>query len=165
MINIKSTSIQHRKRLTISFPTTNLVSVEDLTPRQLADQDVMTLLQHQKCHAAVRSSATRVVTVGIASGRVEGRGGRRGGDRGRRVRGNGEGGRKWVIAVAGITGNACITQWFYRLHWNSCSHERHWFYYTYLIGYTKVSMGIDEKLDYRVMSMKTWFMGCSFPIL
>ena len=82
---MESTSNQHRRRLTISFPTANLVSVEDSTPRQLADQDVMTLLQHQKCHAAASSSATTVVTVGIASGRGEGRG---------RERGKGEGGRK-----------------------------------------------------------------------
>ena len=111
---------------------------------------------HFQCHAASTSSTTRVVTVGIASGRGEGRG---------RERGKGEGGRKWVIAVAGITVSACITQCFYTLHWNSCSHKRHWFWYTYLIGYTKVSMGIDEKLDYRVMSKKTRTMECSIPIL
>ena len=85
MIKKESTSIQHTKRLTISFTTTNLISVEDLTPRQLADKDVMTLLQHQKCHAAASSSATRVVTVGIASGRGERRGSERGkGEEGRK---------------------------------------------------------------------------------
>ena len=72
MIKIESTIIQHRKRLTKSIPATSLVSVEDLTPTQPAHKDVMTLLQHQKCHAAASSSATIVVTVGIASGRVEG---------------------------------------------------------------------------------------------
>ena len=116
----------------------------------------MTLLQHQKCHAAASSSATRVVTVGIASGRGE----RRGSERGK-----GEEGRKWVIAVAGITVGVGITHRMYIMHWNSCSHERHWFCYTYLICYAKVSMGIDEKLCYRDMSMKTRTMECSFPIL
>ena len=84
-LKMESTGNQHRKRQIISFPATNLVSVENSTSRQLADQDVMTLLQYQKCHAAASSSATTVVTVGIASGRGEGRG---------RERGKGEGGRK-----------------------------------------------------------------------
>ena len=84
---IKNRKYKHSayKEVNNILPTTNLISIAELTPRQLADQDAMTLLQHQKCHAAASSSATSVVTVGIASGRGERRGSERGkGEEGRK---------------------------------------------------------------------------------